>query len=67
MFIMPKTLIGMIIGGIVASIIYMLLIVYLKAIKSEDMAFVEHIINKTGPLKKYLSKILIKVNNYIES
>ena len=67
MAIAPQSLIGMIIGGVIASIVYIFLIVYLKAIKSEDMAFVEHIVNKTGPLKKYLNKIVIKINNYIES
>ncbi|MDO5825602.1 MAG: O-antigen and teichoic acid export protein [Methanosphaera sp. rholeuAM130] len=63
----PKTLLGMIVGGAVASIIYIFLIVYLKAIKSEDMTFVEHIANKTGPLKKYLNKVIVRVNDHIES
>lgn len=63
----PQTLIGMIVGGAIASVIYVVLIVYLRAIKSEDMVFIEHIVNKTGPLKKYLNKIVVKINNYIES
>ena len=67
MAIAPQSLIGMIIGGVITSVVYVFLIVYLKAIKSEDMAFVEHIVNKTGPMKKYLNKIVIKINNYIES
>ena len=67
MYVTPKTLLGMIIGGVIASIVYIVLIVYSKAIKSEDMVFVEHITAKTGPLKKYLDKIVVKINNYIES
>lgn len=65
MFLTPKNLLGMIAGGIIASIVYVVLIVYSKAIKSEDMVFVEHIVSKTGPLKKYLNKVVVKINNYI--
>ncbi|HII09089.1 MAG TPA: flippase, partial [Methanosphaera sp.] len=63
MYLIPHTIIGMFIGLIVGSLVYMIVILLLKALKPEDVVFIENIINKTGPLKKYLTKIanLIKI------
>jgi stage V sporulation protein B len=54
MYLIPKTILGMIIGGIIGSIVYIGVVLLLKAIKQEDIVFIEHIVNRTGPLKKYL-------------
>ena len=54
MYLIPKTILGMIIGGIIGSIVYIGVVLLLKAIKQEDLVFIEHIVNRTGPLKKYL-------------
>ncbi|WP_294968962.1 flippase [uncultured Methanosphaera sp.] len=54
MYLIPKTILGMIIGGIIGFIVYIGVVLLLKAIKQEDIVFIEHIVNRTGPLKKYL-------------
>lgn len=65
MYLIPKTYLGMIIGGIIGIIIYIILVVLLKAIKREDIVFVEHFVNKTGPLKKYLNVFVRFMYKYI--
>lgn len=65
MVLIPQTIIGMIIGGIVGTIVYLIMILLLKAIKVEDIIFLEHITDKTGPLKKYLTKIIMVLKIYL--
>lgn len=66
MYLIPKTILGMIIGGIIGSIIYGVIVLFTKAIKKDDVVFIEHIVNKTGPLKKYLNPILKFIYNYTD-
>lgn len=66
MYLIPKTLIGMIIGGIIGSIVYLAIVVFTKAIKRDDVVFIEHIVNKTGPLKKYLNYIVKFIYKYTD-
>jgi len=66
MSFIPKTIIGMIIGGIIGFIAYIITIVLIKAIKYEDVELMEPLINKTGPLKKILIKIVDKSKNYLK-
>lgn len=66
MYIFPITIMGMILGGIFGFIAYAIVIVFTKAIKPEDVVFIEHFVNKTGPLKKYLLKIVAKIKIYLE-
>lgn len=66
MYVIPKTILGMIVGGILGSIIYLVIVVLIKGIKEEDVAFIEHIANKTGPLRKYLIKIVDMIKNYLK-
>lgn len=67
MYLIPKTILGMIIGGIVGSIVYIIVILLLKAIKPEDVGLIEHLVNKTGPLKKRLLKIVKMIKIYLEN
>ncbi|RAP50752.1 MAG: O-antigen and teichoic acid export protein [Methanosphaera sp. rholeuAM74] len=66
MFIIPKTFLGMIVGAIIGCIVYIAIILLLKAIKSDDVVFIEHIFNKTGPLKKHLLKIVERMKVYLD-
>jgi len=66
MYLIPKTILGMIIGGIIGIIVYIVIVVFTKAIKEEDVAFIEHFVNKTGPLKKYLLKIVERIKIYLK-
>ena len=66
MYLIPKTILGMIIGGIIGIIAYIVIVVFIKAIKEEDVAFIEHFVNKTGPLKKYLLKIVERIKIYLK-
>ena len=65
MYLIPHTIIGMFIGLIVGSLVYIIVILLLKALKPEDVVFIENIINKTGPLKKYLTKIAYLIRIYL--
>ncbi len=65
MALIPKTIIGMIVGGILGSVVFIIMILLLKAIKVEDVVFIENIINRTGPLKKYLIKIVKIMKIYL--
>lgn len=64
MYLIPDTIIGMIIGGIIGSIVYCIMLLVLKAIRREDVSFIKHFIDKTGPLRKYLIKIGKKLYKY---
>ncbi|WP_455645626.1 flippase [Methanosphaera sp.] len=64
MYIIPKTIIGMIVGGIIGSVAYLLVVLALKAIKKEDVVFIEHIVNRMGPLKKYLDVLVKFIYNH---
>ncbi|MCD7781655.1 MAG: flippase [Methanosphaera sp.] len=66
MFIFPDSIIGMIIGGIVGSVVYLVLVLLFKAMKKEDVVFIEHIVNRTGPIKKYLSPIMKLIYKYAD-
>jgi len=65
MYLIPNTLIGMIIGGIIGSIVYMVMILLLRAIRKEDVTFIKHFINKTGPLKKPILKLGKRFYKYL--
>ena len=67
MVLIPKTFLGMIIGGILGTIVYLIMIMLLKALKPEDVVFFEHIVEKTGPLKKYLVKLVKIVKIYLNN
>ena len=56
----------MIVGGIVGALVYVIVILLLKAIKPADVTLIEHFVNKTGPLKKYLVKIVKIIRIYLE-
>ncbi|WP_323736293.1 flippase [Methanosphaera sp. ISO3-F5] len=66
MYLIPHTIIGMFIGLVLGTIVYIIVILLLKAIKSEDVVFIEHFVNKTGPLKKYLIKIVELIKIYLK-
>ena len=67
MYLIPHTIIGMFIGLILGTIVYIIVILLLRAIKSEDVVFIEHFVNKTGPLKKYLIKIVELIKIYLKN
>lgn len=66
MYVVPQNILGMIIGGIIGSILYLAIVVFTKAIKRDDVVFIEHIANKTGPLKKYLDPVVRFIYNYTD-
>ncbi len=58
LYLFPSNIFGMIIGSIIGLIIYGIIVLLLKAIKKDDVVFIEDITNKTGPLKKYLEPLV---------
>ena len=66
MYVVPQNILGMIIGGIIGSILYLAIVVFTKAMKRDDVVFIEHIANKTGPLKKYLDPVVRFIYNYTD-
>ena len=66
MYVVPPNILGMILGGIIGSILYLAIVVFTKAIKRDDVVFIEHIANKTGPLKKYLDPVVRFIYNYTD-
>ena len=66
MYVVPQNILGMIISGIIGSILYLAIVVFTKAIKRDDVVFIEHIANKTGPLKKYLDPVVRFIYNYTD-
>ena len=66
MYLIPHSIIGMFIGLIVGSLVYIIVILLLKAIRPEDVVFVEHFVNRTGPLKKHLMKIVYLSKIYLD-
>ena len=65
MYLIPHTIIGMFVGLIVGTSVYIIIILLLKAIKEEDVVFIEHFVNRSGPLKKYLMKFVYYVKIYL--
>ncbi len=66
MLVSPKNLLGMIVGGIVGLVVYIIIVLALRALKSEDVVFIEHFVNRTGPLKKYLDPIVKLIYKYTD-
>ncbi len=66
MYLIPKTILGMFVGLILGTMAYIIVILLLKAIKEEDVVFVEPFVNKTGPLKKHLTKIVKIIKIYLK-
>lgn len=64
LFLFPKNIIGMIIGSIIGLIVYLLLILAFKALKKDDVVFIEDIVKKTGPLKKFLNPVVTFIYNH---
>ncbi len=67
MYLIPQTIIGMFIGLIVGTLVYLIVILFFKAIQPEDVVFIEHFVNRSGPLKKYLTKIVKLLKIYLEN
>ncbi len=65
MCLIPNTLIGMFVGLIVGTVVYSIVILLLKAIKPEDVVFIEHFVNRSGPLKKHLMKVVKIMKIYL--
>jgi stage V sporulation protein B len=65
MYLIPHTIIGMFVGLIVGTVVYIIVILLLKAIKEEDVVFIEHFVNRSGPLKKYLMKLVYYTKIYL--
>ena len=61
-YLIPKTLIGLIIGIIIGSSIYCLSLLRLKVLTKRDITFFSQYMNKIPILKKYTPKIV----RYIE-
>ena len=61
-YVIPKTLIGLIIGIIIGSAIYIVSLIRLKVLTKRDITFFGQYMNKIPILKKYAPKIV----NYIE-
>ncbi len=66
MFFAPQSIIGMIVGGIIGLIAYVIIVLFTKALKSEDVVFIEHFVNRSGPLKKYLDPIIRLLYKYTD-
>ena len=58
LWLFPINIIGLILGSIVGLIVYLLLVLAFKALKKDDVVFIEHLVDKTGPLKKYLTPVV---------
>lgn len=61
-YLIPKTLIGLIIGIVIGSAIYCVSLIRLKVLTKRDITFFSQYINKIPVLKKYTPKIV----KYIE-
>jgi stage V sporulation protein B len=66
MYLLPHTIIGMFVGLVLGSMAYIIVILLLKAIKVEDIVFIEHFVNRSGPLKKYLMKFVYYAKIYLQ-
>lgn len=66
MYLLPHTIIGMFVGLILGTAAYVIVILLLKAIHPEDVVFVEHFVQKTGPLKNRLLKIVKIIKIYLK-
>ncbi|MDO5859448.1 flippase [Methanobrevibacter sp.] len=65
-YLIPKTLIGLIIGIVIGSAIYCVSLIRLKVLTKRDITFFSQYINKIPVLKKYTPKIVkyIEKKNY---
>jgi stage V sporulation protein B len=61
-FVIPKTLVGLILGIVIGSSIYIVSLIMLKVLTKRDMTFFSQYMNKIPILKKYAPKIV----EYIE-
>ncbi len=66
MYPIPHTFLGMFVGLILGSLAYIIMILLLKALKEEDVVFIEHFVNRSGPLKKYLTKLVYLMKIYLK-
>jgi stage V sporulation protein B len=61
-YVIPKTLIGLIIGIIIGSAVYIVSLIRLKVLTKRDIDFFSQYMNRIPILKKYAPKIV----EYIE-
>ena len=61
-FVIPKTLVGLILGIVIGSSIYIVSLIMLKVLTKRDITFFSQYMNKIPILKKYAPKIV----EYIE-
>ena len=61
-YVIPKTLIGLVIGIIIGSSIYIVSLIMLRVLTKRDIDFFSQYMNKIPILKKYAPKIV----KYIE-
>ena len=57
-YVIPKTLIGLVIGIIIGSSIYIVSLIRLKVLTKRDISFFSQYMNKIPILKKYAPKIV---------
>ena len=61
-YVIPKTLLGLIVGLIIGSLIYIVSLIRLKVLTKRDIDFFTQYMNKIPVLKKYTPKLV----RYIE-
>ena len=62
-YLIPKTLIGLIIGIIIGSLIYIAALIWLKVLTKRDISFFSQYMNKVPILRKYTPKIVKYIEN----
>lgn len=65
MEIIPKTILGLFIAILIATIVYILSLYFLKAFEIEDIEAMNKLAEKTGPLQKYIKKFISVVEKKI--
>ena len=53
----PANLIGMIFGSIIGLVVYFILVLAFKAVKRDDLGFIDEIVSKSGPLRKFIEPV----------
>jgi len=64
--ILPQTTLGLIIGLILGSIIYLISLILMKSFTSEDISMISGFLKKLGPMNKILKKILKPFNRFLQ-
>ncbi|RBQ23626.1 hypothetical protein ALNOE001_08080 [Candidatus Methanobinarius endosymbioticus] len=63
--IIPKTILGLIIGIIICPIIYLLGLIYLKSFDRDDIQAIRRFSHKFGPLSKIINRVTIFMERFL--